>query len=69
METGLLGTSLFVPLLGFNLGVEVGQLILVAIALVGGALLKNHAPRALPQVVAGALCGLGLFWFVSRTIA
>jgi len=27
METGLLGSSLFVPLLGFNLGVEAGQLV------------------------------------------
>jgi len=69
METGLLGTSLFMPLLGFNLGVEIGQLILVALALVGGALLRNHTPRVLPQVTAAALCGIGLFWFVSRTMS
>jgi len=69
MQTGLLGTSLFIPLLGFNLGVEAGQLILVAIALVGGLLLRGRAPAALPQLAASALCGIGLFWFVSRTIA
>jgi hypothetical protein len=69
METGLLGTSLFMPLLGFNLGVEIGQLILVALALAGGALLRNHTPRVLPQVTAAALCGIGLFWFVSRTMS
>lgn len=69
METGLLGTSLFIPLLGFNLGVEVGQLILVAIALLGGMLLRNRMPDALPQVVAASLCGIGVFWFVTRTIA
>jgi len=68
MQTGLLGTSLFVPLLGFNLGVEAGQLILIVVALVGGMLLKGRAPAALPQLAAGALCGIGLYWFVSRTI-
>ena len=69
METGLLGTSLFMPLLGFNLGVEVGQLLIVAIALAGAALLKHRVPQALPQVVAAGLCGIGVFWFVSRTLA
>jgi len=69
MESGLLGTSLFMPLLGFNLGVEVGQLILVAIALVGAILLKNRAPAVLPQIVAAGLCGTGIFWFVSRTLS
>lgn len=69
METGLLGASLFMPLLGFNIGVEVGQLLIVAIALAGGALLRNRIPRALPQAVAAGLCGIGVFWFVSRTLA
>jgi hypothetical protein len=69
METGLLGTALFVPLLGFNLGVEIGQLVLVAIALAGGALFGRRLPAALPQAAAAALCGIGVFWFVSRTIA
>lgn len=69
METGLLGASLFMPLLGFNLGVEIGQLIIVAIALAAGALLRNRLPAALPQVVAAGLCGIGVFWFVSRTLA
>lgn len=69
METGLLGTSLFMPLLGFNLGVEVGQLILVAVALAGGAVLRNHMPRMLPQITAASLCAIGLFWFISRTMA
>ena len=69
METGLLGRSLLLPLLGFNLGVEAGQLILIAVALVGGMLLKHRAPAALPQIAAASLCGIGLFWFVSRTFA
>ena len=69
METGLLGTALFVPLLGFNLGVEIGQLILVGIALLAGLLIGRRLPTALPQIAAASLCGIGVFWFVSRTIA
>jgi hypothetical protein len=69
METGLLGTSLLVPLLGFNLGVELGQLILVTVALFAGVLLRNHVPRIVPQLVAAGLCGIGVFWFVGRTLA
>ena len=46
METGILGTSLFIPLLGFNLGVEVGQLILVAIALAIAYMLRDKVPHA-----------------------
>ena len=69
METGLLGTSLFVPLLGFNLGVEAGQLILVAIAIGVGAVLRDRVPPVLPQIAAAGLCGIGMFWFVSRTLA
>jgi hypothetical protein len=69
METGLLGTSLFIPLLGFNLGVEAGQLMLVAIAIAGGVLLRDRVPAALPQVAAAGLCGIGVFWFLSRTLA
>jgi hypothetical protein len=69
METGLLGTSLFVPLLGFNLGVEAGQLSLVAIAIGVGALLRERVPPVLPQMAAGSLCGIGIFWFVTRSLA
>jgi hypothetical protein len=69
MDTGLLGTSLFVPLLGFNLGVELGQLVLVTIALLGGMLLRDRIPAVMPQLVAAGLCGIGVFWFVGRTLA
>ena len=69
METGLLGTSLFVPLLGFNLGVELGQLLIVALALVAASLLHRHMHRLLPQFAAAGLCALGVFWFVERTVA
>lgn len=69
METGLLGTSLFLPLLGFNLGVELGQLILVTAALLGGMLLRNRVPQIMPQLIAAGLSGIGVFWFVGRTLS
>lgn len=69
METGLLGTSLFVPLLGFNLGVELGQLALVTVALLGSMLLRDRVPAVMPQLAAAGLCGIGVFWFVGRTLA
>ncbi len=69
METGLLGTSLLLPLLGFNVGVEIGQLALVAVAMLAALLLRNRVPQALPAVLAGALAGIGIFWFVERTFA
>ncbi len=68
METGLLGTSLFLPLLGFNLGVEVGQLLLVAAALLLAGLLRGRVPQAATPLLAASLCGLGVFWFVGRTL-
>lgn len=69
METGLLGTSLIMPLLGFNLGVEVGQLGLVLVALIVSRLIKNQLPCIIPQLASAGLCSIGIFWFVSRTIA
>jgi hypothetical protein len=60
-------------LVGFNVGVEIGQLILVvgATLLVGMlAKCKFVLPRPLVVDVASAfLVGLGVFWFVSRSYA
>jgi hypothetical protein len=68
MQTGILGKSLFIPLLGFNLGVEVGQLILVAIALAIASLLRDKVPRIVTPMLAASLCGVGIYWFVGRTL-
>ena len=67
METGILGTSLFIPLLGFNLGVEIGQLVLVAAALTVASLLRSRLPESAAPLLAAGLCGIGIFWFVGRT--
>jgi len=68
METGILGTSLFIPLLGFNLGVEAGQLVMVAIALAIATMLRDKVPRAATPMLAASLCGVGVYWFVGRTL-
>jgi hypothetical protein len=58
-------------LVGFNVGVEVGQLILVVgatLLVVGLAKYKLALPRPLVVDVASTfLVGLGVFWFVSRS--
>ncbi len=60
-------------LVGFNLGVEVGQLILVVGATLLVAILANYKftlPRPLVVDVASSfLVALGVFWFVSRSYA
>ena len=69
METGILGISLFKPLLGFNLGVEAGQIILVILALTVINFLKDYWIPIVFQFVASSLCAIGVFWFVSRTFS
>jgi hypothetical protein len=69
LELRLPTAQLFSILLGFNLGVEVGQLTLVLIAL-GWAALLVRARLALPRPIvvdtlSAGLVGLGMFWFVS----
>jgi hypothetical protein len=60
-------------LVGFNLGVEVGQLTLVLSATLIVVLLRKYKwalPRPIVVDVASAfLVGLGVFWFVSRSYA
>ena len=69
MEAGIRGDSLLRPLLGFNLGVELGQLALIALAFLVASRLPATRLRKLAPVTAGALCGIGIFWFVGRSLA
>jgi hypothetical protein len=73
LEMGLPTDRLAVALLGFNLGVELGQLGAV-VALWGvGTLAVRRVPavdyRLASDAASAALCALGLFWFVSRAFA
>jgi hypothetical protein len=60
-------------LVGFNIGVEIGQLTLVlaaSLAVVALTRLKLAPPRAIVVDIASAsLVGLGVYWFVSRSYA
>jgi len=69
MDTGITGDSLLVPLLGFNLGVELGQLALLCLAFVAAWLLRNTQAHRLAPLGAAALAGIGVFWFVGRSLA
>ncbi|MEM9176547.1 MAG: HupE/UreJ family protein [Myxococcota bacterium] len=59
-------------LLGFNLGVELGQigvvLLLWPILWAGRRFAPEGALRWAAEVAAAALCGLGLFWFAERAL-
>jgi hypothetical protein len=68
-----LPTQRLVPaLFGFNLGVEIGQLAVVALVWPALRALERNAPEGLHRRVAeagsAAICGLGLYWFVARTL-
>lgn len=69
MDTGIRGTSLVAPLLGFNIGVEVGQLgLLIAFVVIGKAVGERWLSRLAPPAAA-ALCAIGVFWFVGRSLS
>jgi len=73
LELRLPSEQLFSILLGFNLGVEVGQLTLVFV-LLGAVWLLVRGRLALPRPIvvdtlAAGLVALGVFWFVSRSYA
>jgi hydrogenase/urease accessory protein HupE len=62
-------------LASFNAGVEIGQLVIVSLALPVLLLLDRWfaspgVPRAAPMVyaVSGVICVLGTYWFVMRTL-
>ena len=71
LELRLPSEQLFSILLGFNLGVEIGQLMLVLAAL-GAVALLRRAKLALPRpivvdTVSAGLVGLGMYWFIGRS--
>ena len=58
-------------LLTFNLGVEAGQLVIVAVVLAAIALVSRMAPRALRPATMTATYAIGItasFWFIERVI-
>jgi hypothetical protein len=70
-ELALPGARLAQALLGFNIGVELGQL---AVVLLVWPLLRalervreGRAARLLVETASAAVAGLGVFWFATRT--
>jgi hypothetical protein len=70
-EIGLSGAQLWPALLGFNLGIEVGQLMIIAgLWLVLKQLNEKNQllqPRLVVDLVSASLCGLGFYWFIGRS--
>ncbi len=73
LEIGLPRERLLAALLGFNLGVELGQLAFVAMFALAAWLARRVFPMVVSapvrEVATAALCGLGLYWFVERGYA
>lgn len=73
MEIGLPTGRLAAALFGFNIGVEIGQLAVVAgLAILGKLLIQDSTLprfRAIGQTVSAVLCSLGLYWFIQRGYA
>lgn len=70
-ETGLSSGRLAQALLGFNLGVELGQLAIVAALWPPYRLLLSRSPAMRPvavQVGSAAVLAAGLFWFLARAM-
>ena len=69
MELDLGRVRLVPALFGFNSGVELGQLAVVCVAWPILVALRRNATRGAlsAEIGSAAVCGLGLFWFVTRT--
>jgi hypothetical protein len=70
-DLGISGTDLPVTLVGFNLGVELGQLAVVVTAAVVMRLLpvaSKNRRRYLTNPASAAIAAIGLFWAVERTL-
>jgi hypothetical protein len=74
-ELSLAPGRLVAALFGFNLGVEIGQLLAIALAwpLLAAARRalqrRGRSDAALVARASAALCGLGLYWFATRALA
>lgn len=70
MEVGLPQSAVVPALLGFNIGVELGQIAIVTVlALAGRFLIRISSSTPGPawqDLLSAALCGLGSYWFIQR---
>jgi hypothetical protein len=71
-EIGLPEGEVPLALVTFNLGVELGQLLIIAAALAAIALLRRFAKEALRPAALAASYAIGIvasFWFIERLAA
>lgn len=69
LEVGLPESSRAMALLGFNLGVELGQIFIVGVFLGAGALLGRlivARDQIATDFLSTLLCALGVYWFLQR---
>lgn len=69
IEVGLPEQALIPALVGFNVGVELGQIAIVCLlSLLGWILIKQLGKyRAVSsELLSAGLCGLGVYWFIQR---
>ena len=71
IEIGLSDTQLWPALLGFNVGIELGQLFIVASLWLVMKQMSRLTPiinsRLATDLCSALLCGLGFYWFVGRS--
>ena len=71
IEIGLSDTQLWPALLGFNVGIELGQLFIVASLWLVMKQMSRLTPiinsRLAIDLCSALLCGLGFYWFVGRS--
>jgi hypothetical protein len=66
-ELGLQGAALVRGLVGFNIGVEIGQLVFVAVFLpVMTWLARGRGARLTPRIASLAVAAIGTYWLVER---
>ncbi len=71
-ELGLPPGQFWSALIGFNVGVEIGQLAVVVLVwplLRALARLRDGRPaRLVAEVASAGICGLGVYWFLTRSL-
>ena len=66
-ELGLKGATLVRGLVGFNVGVEIGQLIFVAVFLPALMWLsRGRGARLTPRIASLVVAAIGTYWLVER---
>jgi hypothetical protein len=69
-ELGLQGAAIARALVGFNLGIEIGQLLFVAVFMPALVLLRRgRGARLVPRIASLVVAVVGAYWFVQRVLS